>query len=141
MSQSRSYRRGFSARASASTDAPSSTESPAEAVESSSDANGAVAAEAPQELALKQYPSGEMVFEKIEGFGRFMQSVRMFFAWPWQKFKKGSVLTMTLSGPVSPHVFDRLLVRSVNSLLLCPETVGYKFNRPSMSGPKRAFGT
>lgn len=109
MSQSRSYKRGSSARASTSTDAPSSTESPSEAVESRSDANGAVAAEAPQELALKQYPSGEMVFENIEGFGRFMQSVRMFFAWPWQKFKKGSVLTMTLSGPVSPHVFDCLL--------------------------------
>lgn len=49
----------------------------------------------------KEYPSGEMVFEKIEGFGRFMQSVRMVFAWPWQKFKKGSVLVMNLSGAVS----------------------------------------
>ncbi|GAQ82938.1 hypothetical protein KFL_001300010 [Klebsormidium nitens] len=98
-----SGRRTFStARATAETEYPSSTKSPSEGTVSGNENNGA--AEGKQEIVRKEYPSGEMVFEEIEGFGRFMQSVRMFFAWPWQKFKKGSVLTMNLSGALQEQL-------------------------------------
>jgi len=47
------------------------------------------------------YPSGDLVYKKKEGWQRFVIQLRMLFALPWQRVKKGSVLTIKLSGEVS----------------------------------------
>jgi len=47
------------------------------------------------------YPSGDLVYKKKEGWERFVVQCRMLFALPWQRVKKGSVLTIKLSGEVS----------------------------------------
>lgn len=47
------------------------------------------------------YPSGDLVYKKKEGWEKFVVQCRMLFALPWQRVKKGSVLTIKLSGEVS----------------------------------------
>jgi len=46
------------------------------------------------------YPSGDLVYKKKEGWQHFVIQLRMLFALPWQRVKKGSVLTIKLSGEV-----------------------------------------
>ena len=47
------------------------------------------------------YPSGDLVYKEKEGWEKFVVQCRMLIALPWQRVKKGSVLTMKLSGEVS----------------------------------------
>lgn len=47
------------------------------------------------------YPSGDLVYKQKEGWERFVVQCRMLLALPWQRVKKGSVLTIKLSGEVS----------------------------------------
>ena len=47
------------------------------------------------------YPSGDLVYKKKEGWESFVVQCRMLVALPWQRVKKGSVLTIKLSGEVS----------------------------------------
>ena len=46
------------------------------------------------------YPSGDLVYKKKEGWESFVLQCRMLVALPWQRVKKGSVLTIKLSGEV-----------------------------------------
>lgn len=47
-----------------------------------------------------QYPSGEFVFEEYGAWKSFVVKLRLLFALPWQRVRKGSVLTMKLRGQV-----------------------------------------
>lgn len=53
----------------------------------------------------EDYPSGEFKFEPITGWRSFLVKLKMLVAFPWERVRKGSVLTMKLRGQVrfSPH--------------------------------------
>ena len=55
--------------------------------------------EQPRE-GVEEYPTGEMVYEDRNVWESFVVKFRMLFAYPWQRVRKGSVLTMTLRGQV-----------------------------------------
>lgn len=46
------------------------------------------------------YPSGEFEFEKYGAWKSFNMKLRMLIAFPWERIRKGSVLTMKLRGQV-----------------------------------------
>lgn len=48
----------------------------------------------------KEYPSGEFEMEEFNLWRTFLVKVRMLFALPWERVKKGSVLSMKLKGQV-----------------------------------------
>lgn len=52
-------------------------------------------------IADEDYPSGEFEFEPITGWRSFLVKVKMLLAFPWERVRKGSVLTMKLRGQVS----------------------------------------
>lgn len=47
-----------------------------------------------------EYPSGEFVYREHDFWKNLVVKSRMLIAWPWQRVKKGSVLTMKLRGEV-----------------------------------------
>ncbi|KAB2633654.1 serine protease SPPA [Pyrus ussuriensis x Pyrus communis] len=55
----------------------------------------------------KEYPSGEFQFEKASAWKSFVVKLRMLIAFPWQRVKKGSVLTIKLRGQVSDQLKSR----------------------------------
>lgn len=57
----------------------------------------------------EDYPTGEMDYEDRNAWESFVVKLRMLVAYPWQRVRKGSVLTMTLRGQVS------LFVSSISS--------------------------
>lgn len=48
----------------------------------------------------EDYPSGEFQFEKPGAWKSFVVKLRMLVAFPWERVRKGSVLTMKLRGQV-----------------------------------------
>ncbi|KAK9669058.1 hypothetical protein RND81_13G106300 [Saponaria officinalis] len=54
-----------------------------------------------------EYPSGEFVFEEFSAWKKFVVKCRMLIAFPWQRVKKGSVLTMKLRGQISDQLKSR----------------------------------
>lgn len=48
----------------------------------------------------EEYPSGEFEFEKFSPWKNFTVKLRMLVAFPWERVRKGSVLTMKLRGQV-----------------------------------------
>lgn len=48
-----------------------------------------------------KYPSGEFVYSEFDPWARLVVKAKMLFAWPWERVKKGSVLTMKIRGEVS----------------------------------------
>jgi len=56
-------------------------------------------------IADEDYPSGEFEFEPITGWRNFVVKVKMLIAYPWERVRKGSVLTMKLRGQVSFYPF------------------------------------
>lgn len=54
----------------------------------------------PRDGVEEDYPTGEMVYEDRNAWESFVVKFRMLFAYPWQRVRKGSVLTMTLRGQV-----------------------------------------
>ncbi|KAL5725642.1 hypothetical protein ACHQM5_008766 [Ranunculus cassubicifolius] len=55
----------------------------------------------------EEYPSGEFEYKKIQGWRGFIVKLRMLFAFPWQRVKKGSVLSMKLRGEISEQLKSR----------------------------------
>lgn len=55
----------------------------------------------------EDYPSGEFEFQKPGGWKSFVVKLRMLIAFPWQRVKKGSVLTMKLRGQISDQLKSR----------------------------------
>lgn len=58
-------------------------------------------------IADEDYPSGEFEFEPITGWRNFVVKVKMLIAYPWERVRKGSVLTMKLRGQISDQVKSR----------------------------------
>jgi protease-4 len=48
----------------------------------------------------EDYPSGEFDFQEIGAWNRFLVKLKMLIAFPWERVRKGSVLTMKLRGQV-----------------------------------------
>lgn len=44
-----------------------------------------------------EYPDGDLTYKPLKQSERFWTSCRLFFALPWRKFKKGSVLTFNVN--------------------------------------------
>jgi protease-4 len=55
----------------------------------------------------EDYPTGEMEYENRNAWEIFVVKFRMLFAYPWQRVRKGSVLTMTLRGQISDQLKSR----------------------------------
>ncbi|KAJ4972659.1 hypothetical protein NE237_005833 [Protea cynaroides] len=53
------------------------------------------------------YPTGEFEFREISGWKSFVVKLRMLFALPWQRVRKGSVLSMKLRGQISDQLKSR----------------------------------
>lgn len=60
--------------------------------------NGAVASE--------EYPSGEFEYREFDGWKNLVVKLRMLVALPWERVRKGSVLTMKLRGQVRFWFFE-----------------------------------
>ncbi|KAK7411295.1 hypothetical protein VNO78_02728 [Psophocarpus tetragonolobus] len=58
-------------------------------------------------IADEDYPSGEFDFEPITGWRSFLVKLKMLVAFPWERVRKGSVLTMKLRGQISDQVKSR----------------------------------
>ncbi|XXG55272.1 hypothetical protein AAC387_Pa03g2974 [Persea americana] len=54
-----------------------------------------------------EYPSGEFEFKEITGWKNFVVKLRMLFALPWERVRKGSVLSMKLRGQISDQLQSR----------------------------------
>lgn len=54
-----------------------------------------------------QYPSGEFEFEEYGAWKSLVAKFRMLFAFPWERVRKGSVLTMKLRGQISDQLQSR----------------------------------
>ncbi|THF98565.1 hypothetical protein TEA_020108 [Camellia sinensis var. sinensis] len=53
------------------------------------------------------YPSGEFEFEEFGAWRKFVVKLRMLFAFPWERIRKGSVLNMKLRGQISDQLKSR----------------------------------
>ncbi|XP_043700963.1 serine protease SPPA, chloroplastic isoform X2 [Telopea speciosissima] len=78
-------------------DAETSDESEAKSV----DDNGSLTG------SKDDYPSGEFEFKEISGWKSFVVKLRMLFAFPWERVRKGSVLSMKLRGQISEQLKSR----------------------------------
>ncbi|KAK7281700.1 hypothetical protein RIF29_09910 [Crotalaria pallida] len=55
----------------------------------------------------EDYPSGEFEFEPITGWRNILVKLKMLVAFPWERVRKGTVLTMKLRGQISDQVKSR----------------------------------
>ncbi|KAJ8752251.1 hypothetical protein K2173_003887 [Erythroxylum novogranatense] len=53
------------------------------------------------------YPSGDFQFRELGAWERFLVKLRMLVAFPWERVRKGSVLTMKLRGQISDQLKSR----------------------------------
>ncbi|KZV21705.1 serine protease SPPA, chloroplastic [Dorcoceras hygrometricum] len=67
------------------------------------DDNGSISSRSAEE----KYPSGEFLFEGYDLWESFAVKFKMLIAWPWERVKKGSVLTMKIRGAVSDQLRSR----------------------------------
>lgn len=54
-----------------------------------------------------EYPSGEFEYEKFNAWKIFTVKLRMLVAFPWERVRKGSVLTMKLRGQIADQLKSR----------------------------------
>ncbi|XWS51278.1 hypothetical protein CRYUN_Cryun12cG0163000 [Craigia yunnanensis] len=55
----------------------------------------------------EEYPSGEVEYERMSGWKSFVVKFKMLIAFPWERVRKGSVLTMKLRGQISDQLKSR----------------------------------
>ncbi|XP_022135407.1 serine protease SPPA, chloroplastic [Momordica charantia] len=55
----------------------------------------------------EEYPTGEFEFEKFGPWKSFLVKLKMLVAFPWERVRKGSVLTMKLRGQISDQLKSR----------------------------------
>ncbi len=72
-----------------------------------SDATSSPDAAAAATEAPKPLPDGKLVYTPPSGMDKFWTSLKLSFALPWRRFKKGSVLVMKLEGDVSDQARGR----------------------------------
>ncbi|XP_057736900.1 serine protease SPPA, chloroplastic [Arachis stenosperma] len=77
--------------------------------DSDSDSNSEAAVDNNQTVTIpdEEYPTGEFKFEPVTGFRSLLVKLNMLFALPWERVRKGSVLTMKLRGQISDQVKTR----------------------------------
>ncbi|XP_039040286.1 serine protease SPPA, chloroplastic [Hibiscus syriacus] len=56
---------------------------------------------------IEEYPSGELEYEKFSWWKSFFVKFKMLIALPWERVRKGSVLTMKLRGQISDQLKSR----------------------------------
>ena len=56
----------------------------------------------------EEYPSGVLQYKSKDGFDMFVMRLKLLFAVPWQRVKKGSVLKLKLAGKASLVQYRRL---------------------------------
>lgn len=56
----------------------------------------------------EEYPSGDFEFKELSGWMRFVVKLRMLVAFPWERVRKGSVLTMKLRGQVCFYLISEV---------------------------------
>ncbi|EYU38164.1 hypothetical protein ABFS82_04G140000 [Erythranthe guttata] len=54
-----------------------------------------------------KYPTGEFVYREYDPWENLVVKFKMLFAFPWQRVKKGSVLTMKIRGEISDQLKSR----------------------------------
>ncbi|KAI6675365.1 hypothetical protein NL676_003271 [Syzygium grande] len=94
------HRRSFSARAFDDSAPATETQKPEQEQETQEE----------QESRAKKdgdYPSGEFEFEEFGAWKKFGVKLKMLVAFPWERVKKGSVLTMKLRGQISDQLKSR----------------------------------
>ncbi|WOL19897.1 hypothetical protein Cni_G28699 [Canna indica] len=105
-------RRRFLARATESSAAKIGDDGPAAVEEKSKnvgglDSDGAVEKEAEADGGAAEYPVAEFEMEEFDLWRRFVVKLRMLLALPWERVKKGSVLSMKLRGEISDQIKSR----------------------------------
>lgn len=78
------------------------------------------------------YPSGDLVYKKKEGWESFVVQCRMLVALPWQRVKKGSVLTIKLSGEI-PEQYQGRFMQGLSLPQIC-ENLVKAANDPRVAG-------
>lgn len=58
-------------------------------------------------VTSEEYPSGEFEYREFDGWKKFVVKLRMLIAYPWERVRKGSVLTMKLRGQISDQLKGR----------------------------------
>ncbi|XP_048231710.1 serine protease SPPA, chloroplastic isoform X2 [Ricinus communis] len=56
---------------------------------------------------IEDFPTGDFEFKEIGAWNRFLVKIKMLFAFPWERVRKGSVLTMKLRGQISDQIKSR----------------------------------
>ncbi|XVE54626.1 hypothetical protein DITRI_Ditri03aG0097200 [Diplodiscus trichospermus] len=102
--QPRLQRQSFSFSYSFSTRAFDDSSSSTETQEEKEEKVGSQSGEKPE---TEECPSGEVEFEKISGWKSFVVKFKMLIAFPWERVRKGSVLTMKLRGQISDQLKSR----------------------------------
>ncbi|KAK6925178.1 Peptidase S49 [Dillenia turbinata] len=92
----------------------SSSETKSQEEKSSSESNEAkpeAVADGDENGSLKasseDYPTGDFEFREFSGWKKFSVKLKMLFAFPWERVRKGSVLTMKLRGQISDQLKSR----------------------------------
>ncbi|CAI9113402.1 OLC1v1013998C1 [Oldenlandia corymbosa var. corymbosa] len=74
--------------------------------ETGKDASSTITSEK-KDSSEDKYPSGEFEFREFGAWKKFTVKCKMLFAWPWQRVRKGSVLTMKLRGQITDQLKSR----------------------------------
>lgn len=89
-----------------------------EGSETDSDASAATSSKKEEDDNADKYPSGEFEFREFGAWKRFTVKCKMLFSFPWERVRKGSVLSMKLRGQVQ-LVLISVLLQSIRKDLLC----------------------
>ncbi|KAL5987505.1 hypothetical protein ACLOJK_035253 [Asimina triloba] len=78
------------------------------------------------------YPTGEFEFQELKGWRSFLVRLRMLFAFPWERVRKGSVLHVKLRGQIVDQLQSRF--SSIISLPQICENLTKAAYDPRISG-------
>lgn len=70
----------------------------------------------------QSFPTGDLEFKKKEGWEQFVVQCRMVIALPWQRVKKGSVLTIKLGGSI-PEQYQGRFMQGLSLPQICENLV------------------
>ncbi|RRT73713.1 hypothetical protein B296_00026644, partial [Ensete ventricosum] len=87
----------------------------------------------------QEYPTGEFEMEEFDWWRIFVVKVRMLFALPWERVRKGSVLSMRLRGQVSLCVLEKVGIQPEIQRIGRYKSAGDQLSRKSMSKEVRSM--
>ncbi|KAH7688873.1 Peptidase S49 protease IV protein [Dioscorea alata] len=79
------------------------------------------------------YPMGEFEMQKFDWWKSFLVKLRLLFALPWERVKKGSVLTMNLRGQISDQLTRSPFSSGLSLPQICENFVKAAYD-PRISG-------